>query len=240
MSIVENLQQIRESIPDHVKIVAVSKTHPSSSILEAYNAGQRIFGESRPQELLKKYEELPKNIQWHQIGHLQTNKVKYIAPFVSLIHSVDSLELLKMINREAKKNDRVIDCLIQMRIAQEDTKFGFSRIDAEQLFQSSEFTKLENIRICGVMGMASYVDDEEQIRDEFNFLVSLFKELKIFFFMHNDFFSEVSMGMSGDYLVAIEEGSTMVRIGSSIFGERDYSALDTDDNNANENLDSND
>lgn len=224
MSIVENLNQIRESIPDHVKIVAVSKTQPSSSILEAYHSGQRIFGESRPQELLKKYEELPKDIQWHQIGHLQTNKVKYIAPFVSLIHSVDSFELLKMINREAKKNNRVIDCLIQMRIAQEDTKFGFSRLEAEQLFQSYEYPKLENVRICGVMGMASYVDDEEQIRDEFNFLVSLFKELKIFFFMHNDYFSEVSMGMSGDYMIAIEEGSTMVRIGSSIFGERDYSS----------------
>jgi len=229
MSIVENLNRIRESVPEHVKIIAISKTHPSSAILEAYEAGQRLFGESRPQELVKKYDELPKDIQWHQIGHLQSNKVKYIAPFISLIHSVDSMELLKTINREAKKNDRVIDCLLQLKIAQEETKFGFSRHEAEQLFQGHDYSRLENIRICGVMGMASNVDDEEQIREEFNFLTSMFKELKIFFFMHKDHFCEISMGMSGDYPIAIEEGASMVRIGSSIFGEREYSVASESD-----------
>ncbi|WP_071133802.1 YggS family pyridoxal phosphate-dependent enzyme [Millionella massiliensis] len=217
--IADNLTRIRESLPEQVTLVAVSKFHPVEVLREAYQAGQRIFGESRPQELTAKYQELPKDIEWHMIGHLQTNKVKYIAPFVALIHSVDSLKLAQTIDKEAAKVGRTIDVLLQLHIAQEETKFGWDAAELEHFLQNGELTALEHIRIRGLMGMASLTDDMEQVRNEFRTL-------------HNDFvtFREkylpamdvLSMGMSGDYSLAIEEGATMVRIGSSIFGAREY------------------
>jgi pyridoxal phosphate enzyme, YggS family len=191
--------------------------------MEAYDGGYRIFGENKPQELTRKFEELPKDIVWHMIGHLQTNKVKYIAPFVSLIHAVDSLKLLKEINKQAQKNDRVIDCLMQFHIADEDTKFGLDLNDAERIINSEEYQNMQNVRIVGVMGMATYTDDEKQIRSEFGNLKSIYSELKSKFFPDEESFKEISMGMSGDYKLAIEEGSTMIRVGSTIFGARDYS-----------------
>ncbi len=216
----ENLSIVRENIPEGVTLVAVSKTKPNEMILEAYHEGQRIFGENKVQELVEKQEHLPKDIEWHLIGHLQTNKVKYIAPFVKLIHAVDSLKLLKEIDKQAKKNKRTIDCLLQFHIAQEESKFGLSFIEAQELLSSPEFITLQNISITGVMGMATFTDNEEQIREEFQALENYFNVIKSHYFKFNDAFSIISMGMSGDYKIAIEEGSTMVRVGSSIFGKR--------------------
>lgn len=216
----ENLEAIRKEIPENVTLVAVSKTKPVEAIIEAYNANQRHFGENKVQELVDKYEQLPKDINWHLIGHLQTNKVKYIAPFVHLIHAVDSAKLLQEINKQALKNDRIIDCLLQFHIAQEDSKFGLSMEEAKTFLESEDFYQMRNVRIKGVMGMATFTDNEEQIREEFNGLVNIFYTLKSHFFKFNSEFNEISMGMSGDYKIAIEEGSTMVRVGSSIFGTR--------------------
>ncbi len=216
----ENLTKIQSTIPSDVTLVAVSKTKPVSDLQEVYDAGQRVFGENKVQEMTEKYEILPKDIQWHLIGHLQTNKVKYIAPFVSLIHSVDSMKLLNEINKEAKKNNRVIDCLLQFHIAEEETKFGLSIEEAKELLESKEFVEMQNVSIVGIMGMASFTENIETVRHEFRVLESYFQILKSHFFKFNHDFKEISMGMSGDYLLAIEEGSTMVRVGSSIFGTR--------------------
>ena len=203
--------------------MAVSKTKPNEAVLEAYRAGQRVFGENKVQEMVSKYEALPKDIEWHLIGHLQTNKVKYIAPFVSMIHSVDSLKLLSVIDKEGERNDRVIQCLLQFHIADEETKFGLSYDEAVGLLESEEYRSMKNIRIRGVMGMATFSDDVDQVRSEFANLKNCFDRLKSSFFMEEQSFSEISMGMSDDYLLAIGQGSTMVRVGSSIFGVRNYS-----------------
>jgi hypothetical protein len=222
MAILENLSKIKNKLPENVKLIAVSKTRPEADILEAYNAGHKIFGENKVQELVDKYEKLPKDIEWHFIGHLQSNKVKYLAPFVHLIHGVDSLKLLKEINKQATKNERIIDCLLQFHIANEKAKFGFYKEEVFELLQSPEFQNLKNVRIIGVMGMATYTDDENQIRKEFANLKSYFEEIKEKYLME-DYFSEISMGMSADYTIAIKEGSTMIRLGSTIFGIRFYS-----------------
>ena len=216
----ENLAKIKQSIPEDVTLVAVSKTKPNSDIMEAYEAGHRVFGENRVQELTQKYEDLPKDIEWHMIGHLQSNKVKYIAPFVSLIHGVHKFKLLKEINKQAKKENRVIDVLIQFHIAQEDSKFGFDFEEAKEMLESEQFLSLENINIRGVMGMATFTDNREQIEDEFRTLNNYFNVFKSNYFKFNDAFNIISMGMSGDYEIAIEEGSNMIRVGSKIFGER--------------------
>ena len=216
MSIAENLARIVKEIPAHVKLVAVTKTYPPDVIMEAYNAGHRIFGENRVQELTPKHQDLPKDIEWHLIGHLQSNKVKYIAPFVSMIHSVDSLNLLQEINKCAVKSHRTVDCLLQIHIAQEETKFGLSFDEAETLLNSNEFGEMKNIRIAGLMGMATLTGDEQQIRKEFRSLKNFFQKLKT----NDSRLTTLSMGMSSDYTIAIEEGSTMIRVGSSIFGSR--------------------
>lgn len=220
MGITENLANLKKIIPPTVTLVAVSKTKKPETIMQAYHAGQRIFGESKAQELLPKYESLPKDIQWHMIGHLQSNKVKYIAPFISLIHSVDSLKLLKEINKEGHKNKRVIPCLLQIHIAQESSKFGLSKEECIQLLESESFKNFKNINIRGVMGMATFTDDNDQVRREFRTLMSVFQDIKQRYFPGKEHFTEVSMGMSDDYNLGIEEGSTMVRIGSAIFGSR--------------------
>ncbi|WP_298498405.1 YggS family pyridoxal phosphate-dependent enzyme [uncultured Algibacter sp.] len=222
MSIQENLKKIKSSIPEHVKLVAVSKTKPISDLMEAYNAGQRIFGENKIQEMVEKHENMPKDIQWHMIGHVQRNKVKYMASFVSLIHGVDNYKLLSEINKQAKKHNRVIDCLLQIRIATEDSKFGMSFEDASEIIQSEKFSELKNIKVTGVMGMATFTDNEDQIKNEFNRLKFAFDALKG---LQSDYckLETISMGMSGDYQLAIECGSTMIRVGSSIFGTRNYS-----------------
>ena len=204
------------------RLIAVSKTKPNELILEAYEGGQRVFGENKVQELVGKYESLPKDIEWHMIGHLQSNKVKYIAPFVHLIHSVDSLKLLKEINKQGLKNDRVIDCLLQVYIADEDTKFGLSKEELTELIDSEIFQSFGNIRITGLMGMATNTSDQIQIRNEFGSLKNLFDSLKSQVSKPNIDLSEISMGMSGDYQIAVEEGSTLVRVGSAIFGARNY------------------
>ncbi len=218
MTITGNLQKLKAEIPAGVRLVAVSKTKPVQLILEAYDAGQRIFGENRVQELMQKQPLLPADIEWHLIGHLQKNKVKYIAPFVSLIHSVDSLELLETINKEAVKCGRVISCLLQFHIAKEETKFGLSFEEAAALIHAQKFKELKNIKICGVMGMATLATDESLIRSEFRSLHGIFTTLKKQDFSDEKDFKEISMGMSGDYKIAIGEGSTMVRIGSAVFG----------------------
>jgi pyridoxal phosphate enzyme (YggS family) len=218
--LVERINQLKATLPADVQLIAVSKTKPSSAIQEAYDGGQRAFGENKVHELVDKYEALPKDIEWHLIGHLQTNKVKYIAPFVSLIHAVDSLKLLQEIDKQAAKNQRIIHCLLQFHVAQEETKFGLSFEEAEALLSSKEFIEMEHVRIVGVMGMASFVDNEEQVRDEFRTLNNYFQIIKSHHFKFNPDFKIVSMGMSGDYKWAIEEGSTMIRVGSSLFGER--------------------
>lgn len=218
MSIADNLKSIKNELPEGVTLVAVSKTKPNSDILEAYEAGQRIFGENKVQEMTQKWEELPKDIEWHMIGHVQRNKVKYMAEFVSLIHGVDSLKLLKEIDKQADKYNRVIPCLLQMHIAEEDTKFGLDNTELEALLQSEEFKAMKNIKIVGLMGMATFTSDENQVRKEFAHLKSIFNELQ----QKLPEISILSMGMSGDYQLAIEEGSTIVRIGSSIFGARSY------------------
>lgn len=218
MSIQNNLKRIEATIPSYVTLVAVSKTKPVEDLQEAYDAGMRDFGENKIQEMSDKYEVLPKDIRWHMIGHVQTNKVKYMASFVHLIHGVDSLKLLKEINKQAEKNNRVIDVLLQQFIADEETKFGLDKEEIQQILQE-EIQDLSNIRVVGLMGMATFTDDENQIRNEFKTLKSNFDEVK----KNNADISVLSMGMSGDYQLAIEEGSTMVRIGSSIFGNRNYS-----------------
>ncbi|MCK9320894.1 MAG: YggS family pyridoxal phosphate-dependent enzyme [Bacteroidales bacterium] len=222
MSIAENLKKIEQEIPNNVKIIAVSKTHPKEMIQEVYDFGHRVFGENKTQEMTEKHEALPKDIEWHMIGHLQTNKVKYIAPFVSMIHSVDSMKLLKEIDKEAIKNNRVIDCFLQIDIANEDTKFGMLEKEAIELLSSEDFAQLNNIRICGVMGIGSITEEINKTRQEFKNLKATFLTLKEKFFKNEDYFTEISMGMSSDYDIAIEEGSTIVRIGSLIFGQRDY------------------
>jgi pyridoxal phosphate enzyme (YggS family) len=216
----ENLNKIRSLLSDDVTLVAVSKTKPNETILEAYETGQKNFGENKVQELVEKSDALPKDIQWHLIGHLQRNKVKYIAPFVSLIHAVDSLRLLKEINKQAEKNNRTIDCLLQFHIADEESKFGLDQSEASELLKSEEFRNMQNIRICGVMGMATFTDDQNQVRLEFKKLNQIFRELKASQFSGSEEFEIISMGMSGDWKIAVEEGSTMIRVGSSIFGVR--------------------
>lgn len=220
MTIRKNIERFILEIPAKVKLVAVSKTKPNEDIMEAYKAGQIIFGENKVQDLAAKAEVLPTDIQWHFIGHLQRNKVKYIAPFVGLIHAVDGFKLLKEINKQAKNNNRIIDCLLQFHIADEDTKFGMDKEEVEALLTHDSFEALTNVRIVGVMGMATYTDDKDQIRTEFASLNQFYKELKGSFFKDKDFFKEISMGMSGDYKIAIDEGSTMIRVGSAIFGAR--------------------
>ena len=222
MNIADNIDRIKAILPDHVHLVAVSKTKPKEFLQEAYNHGQRAFGENKVQEMAEKYEQLPKDIEWHFIGHLQSNKIKYIAPFVHLIHGVDSFKLLKSIDTEAKKVDRVIPCLLQFHIAEEETKFGLSIEEADELLNSDEFKSLKHVQISGVMGMATYTDDDNQIRKEFACLKTYFDTLRINHFADNTEFKDISMGMSGDYLIAIAEGSTIIRIGSNIFGERNY------------------
>lgn len=218
MSIAKNLQQIKSTIPKHVALVAVSKTKPNEDILEAYSTGHRIFGENKVQELTTKHDSLPKDIEWHMIGHLQRNKVKYIAPFVHLIHGVDSFKLLKEINKRAAQNNRTINCLLQIHIAQEQTKFGFSEDEVIELLNSDEYKQLKNIKVIGLMGMATFTDNQNQVRSEFKSLKTLFSAL----LTQHPTLNTLSMGMSGDYQIAIEEGSTMVRVGSSIFGKRNY------------------
>lgn len=220
MTIEHNLNKINSSLPDGVKLVAVSKTKSNEEIMEAYQTGQRIFGENKVQELVRKWESLPKDIEWHFIGHLQSNKVRLIAPFIAMVHSVDSLKILKTINDEAKQVGRVIPCLLQFHIASEESKYGFLPADAEHILSSIKLLELENVTIAGVMGMATYTNDVGQIKKEFFTLNEIFINLKAVFFHGNDKFSEISMGMSHDYHYAIENGSTMIRVGSTIFGER--------------------
>ncbi|WP_430927660.1 YggS family pyridoxal phosphate-dependent enzyme [Polaribacter marinivivus] len=214
----ENLQNIKATLPKNVTLVAVSKTKPVEDLQEAYNAGQRIFGENRIQEMAEKYELLPKDIKWHMIGHLQSNKVKYMAHFVDLIHGVDKFSTLKEINKQAKKHDRVIHCLLQAKIAEEDSKFGLSFDEIENILASEKLKDLVNIKIVGLMGMATFTDDKQQLYKEFSSLKNLFDKLKT----DNQNLKTLSMGMSGDYQIAIENGSTMIRVGSSIFGKRNY------------------
>lgn len=221
--IVSNLKNLNKQLPATVKLVAVSKTRTVNEILEAYNAGQRLFGENRVQEILSKKDLLPSDIEWHLIGHLQTNKVKYIAPFISMIESVDSIKLLRLIDIEAVKEGRVIECLLQVHIAEEETKFGFSTGELIELAKGGEFKNLNCVRLSGLMGMASFTDDLTQVKREFSELAECFRYLKTHFFADNSFFREISMGMSGDYQTAIESGSTIVRIGNLIFGERNKS-----------------
>jgi len=212
MAIASNLKATQNSLPKEVTLVAVSKTKPNTAILEAYQAGQRVFGENKVQELAQKAEELPKDIAWHMIGHLQTNKVKFIAPFVSLIHGVDSLKLLKEINKRAEQNNRIIDCLLQVHIATESSKFGFGIEEVESALNQAE--EFKNMKIIGLMGMATFTDDTQQVVDEFKSLKTVFDSIK------NEHITTLSMGMSGDYKLAIEQGSTMIRVGSAIFGHR--------------------
>lgn len=220
MDIEKNIAEIKQSLPEGVKLVAVSKKKSPEIIMQAYNAGHKIFGENKAQELIQKYEELPDDIEWHFIGHLQTNKAKYLAPFVSMIHGIDSFKILKTVNKEAKKNNRNIPCLLQFHIAQESTKFGLSEEEAHEILDSEDYKALKNISIFGVMGMATFTEDEMQVRNEFRFLKKIFDKLKKEYFPRKKGFKEISMGMSDDYPIALEEGSTIVRIGSKIFGDR--------------------
>lgn len=213
----DKLAFIQNQIPENVTLVAVSKTQPVSAIQEAYDNKQRVFGENKVQELVDKFPLLPNDIKWHIIGHLQSNKVKYIASFVALIHSVDSLKLLQEINKQALNNERIIDCLLQFHVAEEDTKFGLTLEEAKEFLDSIDFALLKNIRIDGIMGMASFTNDTNQVRSEFQALKNIFNQLKTDYFSTESSFKEISMGMSGDFQIAIEEGSTMVRVGSSIF-----------------------
>ena len=219
MSIRENLLKIKATLPSHVTLVAVSKTKPISDLMQAYEAGQRVFGENKIQEMTEKWEQMPKDIQWHMIGHIQSNKVKYMAPYVSLIHGVDSLKLLEEINKQAQKNNRIIDCLLQLHIAEEETKFGLNEEELSELLQSEIFRNLKNIKIVGLMGMATFTENQTQIKKEFQHLKTIFDNNQQAT-TDNRHLTTLSMGMSGDYQLAIECGSTMVRIGSSIFGER--------------------
>ncbi|MBN1276657.1 MAG: YggS family pyridoxal phosphate-dependent enzyme [Bacteroidales bacterium] len=220
LDIASNIRSLRQQMPATVKIVAVSKTNPVSAIMEAYSAGQRMFGENRVHELLQKKDLLPADIEWHMIGHLQTNKVKLVVPVAAMIQSVDSFRLLKTINAEASKINRTVNCLLQFFIADEETKYGFSMNEAEEMLDSDEFRAMQSVRICGVMGMATFIEDAEQIKREFRHLAECYKRLKSNYYAEEESFREISMGMSGDYEIAIGEGSTMVRIGSLIFGSR--------------------
>lgn len=222
MSITSNLIEIKKGIPDAVKLVAVSKFHPTEAIREAYSTGQRIFGESRQQEITVKHKDLPEDIEWHFIGHLQTNKIKQIVPYIHTIHSVDSWKLLAEIDKVAKKADRIIKCLLEIYIADEDTKFGLDFDECRSFLDQNLWQTLSNVQIAGVMGIATYTDNMDKVRTEFRSLKTFFDELKSTYFENFDYFREISMGMSHDYHIAIEEGSTMVRIGTSIFGERQY------------------
>ena len=222
MSIQSNLKEVLATLPSHVRLVAVSKYHPVEALQEAYDAGQRIFGESKVREMTQKYELLPKDIEWHFIGHLQTNKIKYMAPFVSMIHGVDSFKLLCEINKQAAKAGRIIPCLLQIHIAREETKFGFSPDECRDMLRQEGWKDLQHIRICGVMGMATNTDNEADIDQEFQTLAALFQEIKEIHFTQDPYFTEVSMGMSDDYPIAVKNGSTLVRVGSRIFGERIY------------------
>lgn len=218
--IASNIISLKKEIPANVKLVAVSKTKTTDDILKAYNTGHRIFGENRVKELTEKGEFLPTDIEWHFVGHLQSNKVKHIAPLITMIQSVDTFRLLRIINKEASQVNKILDCLLQFHIAREETKFGFSMDEVKEMMGSEEFRLLDNIRLCGVMGMATFTDNHEQVREEFRCLYGYFNELKNKYFHDQSSFSEISMGMSGDYRIAIEERSTMIRIGSIIFGER--------------------
>jgi pyridoxal phosphate enzyme (YggS family) len=218
--ITENIFTLKHQLPSSVKLVAVSKTKPAADIIEAYNAGQRSFGENRVQELLNKKDFLPKDIEWHLIGHLQSNKVKYTVPFISMIQSIDSYKLLVIVNSEAMKVGRIVDCLLQIHIAAEETKFGFSMNELSENLRSADILNLRNVRICGVMSMATFTSDTDQVKKEFRYLKDCFHSLKNKYFESASAFKEISMGMSGDYKIAVNEGSTMVRIGSLIFGER--------------------
>lgn len=218
MSISDNLKKYKSQLPENVTLVAVSKTKPITVLQEAYQTGQRVFGENKIQEMVEKWEQLPKDISWHMIGHVQTNKVKYMAPFVSLIHAVDSLKLLKEIDKQAFKNHRTINCLLQIKIAEEDSKYGLDKQDALTLIASQAYKDLKNVKVVGLMGMATFTEDATQIAQEFTSLQTFYKKVR----KTNPTFKTLSMGMSGDYLIAIEKGSTMVRIGSAIFGARNY------------------
>lgn len=222
MSIAENIKRVRNELPENVRLVAVSKFHPKEAIEEAYSTGQRLFGESKVQEMTAKYESLPKDIEWHFIGHLQTNKIKYIVPYVALIHGVDSYKLLAEINKQAAKADRTVNCLLQLHVAQEETKFGFSFDECREMLAAGAWKELRNVQLCGLMGMASNTDDVEQIKSEFCSLSNFFREVKATWFADEEAFRELSMGMSHDYHEAIAAGSTLVRIGSELFGERIY------------------
>ncbi|UZH55295.1 YggS family pyridoxal phosphate-dependent enzyme [Salinimicrobium tongyeongense] len=218
MNIAENIKSFKAEIPEEVTLVAVSKTKPESDILEAYNAGQRVFGENKIQEMTEKWENLPKDIKWHMLGHVQRNKVKYMAEYVDLIHAVDSLKLLKEIEKQAKKYDRTIECLLQIKIAEEDTKYGIDVDEAESILQSQAFREMTHVKVVGLMGMATLTEKEEKIKKEFSYLKTTFDNLK----SRYNFLNTLSMGMSGDYKIAIDCGSTMIRVGSAIFGERNY------------------
>ncbi|MDN3595133.1 YggS family pyridoxal phosphate-dependent enzyme [Zunongwangia endophytica] len=218
MSVAENIKKYTEELPDTVDLVAISKTKPNEDIMEAYEVGQRIFGENKIQEMTDKWEALPKDIEWHMVGHVQRNKVKYMAPYVGLIHAVDSLKLLKEVNKQAKKHDRIIRCLLQIKIAEEDSKFGISAGDAEAILQSNEYKEFENVAVVGLMGMATNTENDDKVAEEFDYLHSVFKDFRIKY----PAIKELSMGMSGDYKVAVKHGTTMIRIGSSIFGARNY------------------
>ena len=220
MSFSVNLKKLHNELPEKVKIVAVSKTKSEDIILEAYKAGHKIFGENKVQELVRKYENLPKDIEWHMVGHLQTNKVKYIAGFISLIHSVDSIKLLNTINKEASKCNRIIDCLLQLRLTKEETKYGLTYEEIRNILSSMEFKEIKNVRIAGLMGMATFTSDEAIISSGFNYLTKCFYQLKQSFYDDSDYFKELSMGMSNDYHLAVKAGTTIIRIGSILFGAR--------------------
>ena len=222
MSIAQNIRKLKEEVPGHVTIIAVSKRKPVDDIMQAYEAGHRVFGENRVQELIEKQPILPGDIQWHMIGHLQTNKVRYVAGFVEMIHSVDSLKLARVIDQEAAAHSRIIPVLLQVHIAEEESKFGFTEKALDELLASAELPACQNIRIEGLMGMATYTDDRAQIRAEFRHLREIFQRVKNAYFAGSDHFRQISMGMSGDYGIAIEEGSTMIRVGTVIFGARTY------------------
>jgi len=222
MSITTNLNNITSQLPEHVTLVAVSKTKPVSDLMEAYKAGQRIFGENKIQEMVEKHEQMPKDVEWHMIGHVQRNKIKYMASFVSLIHGVDNFKLLKEINKQAIKHDRIINCLLQIKIASEESKFGMTALEANDILNSNEFRELNNIRVTGLMGMATFTDDETQLKKEFTHLTQTFNALKEYQ-TNNCNLETISIGMSADYRLAIDCGSTMIRVGNSIFGDRNYS-----------------
>lgn len=223
MSVRENLLQVKSQVPDNVCLIAVSKTKPVEAIQEAYDCGQRVFGENKAQEMRDKHAVLPQDIQWHMIGHLQENKIKYIIPYVTMIHSIDSLKLLKEVNKKAIQCERVVDCLIEMDISHEDSKFGLSIEELRDMLEGEDFQAMNNVRICGLMGIGSITDDREKTRQEFRNLKNMFEDIRKEYFQDKEYFTHISMGMSGDYDIAIEEGSTFVRVGSKIFGERDYS-----------------